>query len=162
MFRYVTPKSIDAHPYCYRNTSFDLFFIFRILFTAFKNDTLISYSLRTKEFHTYKGLRIVEKVALDYVNQMIYVIAFLNASDSSKRHIVRLDYADTIMSIVYQGHGSYEPYGLDVFEESIVWKYFKIMYICKLTPNCEQKNVKKLYEDPEVRTSSSFKTNVLK
>lgn len=122
MFRFVTSKSIDAHPYCYRNTSIQLFFfIFRILFTAFYNGTLISFSLRTKEVHTYKGgeygLRHVESVALDYVNQMIYVITFLASSDS--RSPVWLDYADTVISIVYQG--PYEPHALDVFKESIVW-----------------------------------------
>lgn len=133
------------------------------MFTAFYNGTLSSFSLLTEEIHTYKGgeygLQDVQRVALDYDNRMIYVTAHLAASDHGTRYLVRLDYADTVMTIVYQGPELDDPFGLDVFKESIVWVEDKdnTIYICKLTATCDQKDVKVLHSGPsEVSTQNNI------
>lgn len=121
------------------------------MFTVFYNGTLSSFSLLTQEIRTYKGgdyrLLDVCRVALDLDNQRIYVTARLAASDSNTRYLVRLDYADTVMTIVYQGAELDDPFGLDVFKESVVWGEGNTIYICKLTAICEHKDVKVLHSD---------------
>lgn len=140
--------------------------IFRTLFTVFSNGTLSAFSLVTQKYRTYNGDKNhlgATRVAVDCDSQLIYIIAKLSPRGADNR-LVRLNYADTNMVILYQGDelGQYSS-GLDVFKDNVVWgswnsgrtwsspnKY--TIYTCKLTHECEQKNMKLLYTTSDVST----------
>lgn len=56
-----------------------LVLIFRMLFTVFVGGTVIRFSLQKQEYHIYTGgnsnMHDVRKLAVDYENQLIYIIA---------------------------------------------------------------------------------------
>lgn len=117
----------------------------------------------TNETHRgYKGgqhdLRRVRNLAVDYVNERIYAVDNPNAADSNKYRIVRLDYADTAATVVFQGAETDNCISLDVFDDLIVWQsYAQInrttyhtVYTCKLNPICKRESITVLYTTQQV------------
>lgn len=84
-------------------------------------------------------IRNVGRVALDYDKQLIYATT---TTTNNSGCIVRIDYADTALNIVYQHPQLSYRNRFDVFKDSIVWECWNIIYTCKLTPTCKQGGVK--------------------
>lgn len=71
---------------------------------------------------------------------------------------MRLDYADTGRTVVYQGSQLHSPHGLDVFNGSIVWTdNASKIFICNLTPDCKEEDVQFLHLVSDVSTENSVK-----
>lgn len=121
-----------------------------LFITLRRNCSLSSLSLLTKEEYTYKAgessLGDIWKLALDSDNQQIYASARLTNTD--RNCLVRLDYADTELTIVYQGPEISYTFALDVFMDSVYWGYQDSLYMCKLTPICQKWDVKLLHRAP--------------
>lgn len=121
-----------------------------MLFVVFVDGSLISLSLRTKETYTYKGGETLQQnardVAVDFHNQMLYVVV----SQHSERNvslIVSLDYADTVLTQLYEGPAHTMLHGLDVFNNSLVWineqeeRKTKTVSVCSPSPSCIKSNM---------------------
>lgn len=136
------------------------------MFTVFSNGTLSAFSLVTQKYRTYNGGKNylgATRVAVDCHSQLIYIIAKLSPGGADNR-LVRLNYTDTNMVILYQGDelGQYSS-GLDVFKDNIVWGSWNsgrtwsspntyTIYTCKLTPKCKRNNMILLYNNSYVST----------
>lgn len=114
----------------------------------------------THKYRIYNGGKNhlgATRVAVDCHSQLIYIIATLSPGGADNR-LVRLDYADTNMVILYQGDElGQNSSGLDVFEDNVVWGSWSspntyTIYTCKLTPKCERNNMILLYNESHVST----------
>lgn len=136
------------------------------MFTVFSNGTLSAFSLVTQMYHIYNGGKNhlgATRVAVDCHSQLIYIIATLSPGGADNR-LVRLDYADTNMVILYQGDAlGQNSSGLDVFNDHVVWGSSNsgrtwsspntyTIYTCKLTPTCERNNMILLDNSSDVST----------
>lgn len=118
---------------------------------------MVSFSLLNNDLYTFKGgkygLQKVRRVALDYKKQLIYVITSLTA-DNDTYFLVKMDYTDTILTILLREPKLGKSYGLDVFEDSVVWddgnESASTLYICKITPTCKQDDVSVLHTTSDV------------
>lgn len=111
----------------------------------------------TKKHRTYRGgqhgLQKARRVAVDYGNQLLYVITTLRSDGVYS--IVKLDYDDTDLTILYRDPNLKEPTGLDVFNDTVIWAFQNgpsYIYSCKPSPTCNHDNMQLLYEEKEVRT----------
>lgn len=141
-----------------------IIFIFRTLFTVILNGELSAFSLLTQNHRIYRGgeygVQYARRVAVDYVKQVIYVIASLKP-DIYTKSLVQLDYNDTSLTILYKAPKYMESYGLDVFKDTVIWDMGysytnNSIYSCKPSPTC--KNMKLLYTATEVRINNCLKT----
>lgn len=120
---------------------------------------MVSFSLLNNDLYTFKGgkygLQKVRQVALDYKKQLIYVITSLTA-DNDTYVLVRMDYTDTVLTILLREPKLSLSDGLDVFEDSLVWEewnkstYTSTLCICKMTPTCKPEDVNVLHTISDV------------
>lgn len=131
------------------------------MFTVYQNGSLHAYALITEKHRIYQGgeygLQNVLRVAVDYQNQLIYVIAGLSLRDKTLNHIVKLNYKDTAMTILYSGPKVQTPFGLDVFHGFVIWNMWynntnSRIYKCRPSPKCNRENTEVLYSTTDVST----------
>lgn len=98
-------------------------------------------------------------MALDYEKQLIYVsVRPLGPNNNRRDSPLRLDYADTGRTVIYQGSQFHRPHGLDVFNGSIVWTdNADKIFLCNLTPDCKEEDVQLLHLASDVSTENSVK-----
>lgn len=130
-----------------------------MLFVVFVDGLLMSLSLRTNETHTYTGGKTLHlnarDVAVDVHNQRLYVVVSQHV-ERNVSVIVRLNYADTELTQLYEGPAHMMLHGLDVFSDMIVWineedsSSNTTISVCNPSPNCTQENMKTINPNPAV------------
>lgn len=131
-----------------------------MLFTVFMDGTVRGFSLQTQEYHIYTGgnssMHDVRRLAVDYENQLIYIIAKVEYGTYTYHRLLKLNYNDTDLTTLYKGIELNNAFSLDVFKDTVVWittnipSMHSMVFKCQPASTC--KNPKQLYYPFEVST----------
>lgn len=104
----------------------------------------------------------VRRLAVDYENQLIYIIAKVGYDTNAFHRLVKLNYNDTDLTTLYKGAELNNAFSLDVFKDTVVWISTNIPSMQSMVFKCQPastcKNPKQLHYSYDVSTYNCFKS----
>lgn len=100
----------------------------------------------------------VRKLAVDYENQLIYIIAKVGYDTNAFHRLVKLNYNDTDLTTLYKGAELNNAFSLDVFKDTVIWisttnyQQLTSSKVFKCQPASTCKYPKQLYDSSDVST----------
>lgn len=118
---------------------------------------VFSYSLDTstlKEFKQFQKLLVKPKImCMAHHEQNLYVIG--DQEGETDKVLLRVDYNDTEVDIVYKGPELSDVWRMDFFNGTIVWTNYEakllkdVAYKCTLTPKCLKQDINIIFVSKE-------------